>query len=73
MWCKRGEQISSASLAVNMRYVNRYLGKKPFKFEGLKHLADLAERGGHAVFFDLMSGYYHVGMHPRSMTFVGLK
>ncbi len=32
-------------LVVNMRYVNRYLGKKVFQFEGLKDQADLAERG----------------------------
>jgi len=31
----------------------------------------LAERGDHAVSYDLMSGYYHVGLHPRSWTFVG--
>jgi hypothetical protein len=58
-------------LTVNMRYVNGYLGKKAFKFEGLKDLSDLAERGDHAVSYDLMSGYYHVGLDPRSMTFVG--
>jgi len=54
-----------------MRHVNRHLGKKVFKFEGLKDLADLAERGDHAVPNDLMSGYYHVGLRPRSRTFVG--
>jgi hypothetical protein len=58
-------------LTVNMRYVNGHLGKKAFKFEGLKDLSDLAERGDHAVSYDLMSGYYHVGLHPRSRTFVG--
>ncbi len=44
-------------LVVNMRYVNKHLGKKAFKFEGLKNPA---ERGDYAVFYDLMSGYYHV-------------
>jgi hypothetical protein len=66
---KRGN--NKFRLTVNMRYVNRHLGKKVFKFEGLKDLADLAERGDHAVSYDLMSGYYHVGLHPRSRTFVG--
>jgi hypothetical protein len=60
-------------LAVNMRYVTRHLGKKPFKFERLKGLADLVERGDHAVSYDLMSGYYLVGLHPRSRTFFGFK
>ena len=29
-------------LTVNIRYVNRHMEKKVFKFEGLKYLADLA-------------------------------
>ena len=43
-------------LIVNIKYVNRHLGKKVFKFEGLKDLEDLAERWDHAVSYDLMSG-----------------
>ncbi len=43
-------------LTVNMRYVNKHLGEKAFKFERLKDLADLAERGDYAVSYDLMSG-----------------
>ena len=54
-------------------HVNRHLGRKVFKFEGLKDLADLAEKGDYAVSYDLKSGYYHVGLHPRSRTFVGFK
>ena len=51
-------------LTVNLRYVNRHLGKKIFKFDGLKDLADLSERGDDAVSNDTMSEYYHVGVHP---------
>ena len=68
---KRG--TAKFRLTVNMRYANRYLGKKVFKFEGMKDLTGLAEKGGHAVSYDMMSGYYHVGMHPRSRTYVGFK
>ncbi len=42
-------------LLVNMRYVNRHLGRKAFKFKGMKNLANLAERGNHAISYDLMS------------------
>jgi hypothetical protein len=56
---KRG--ANKFRLTVNMTYVDRHLGKKPFKFEGLKDLADSAER------------WDHVGLHPRSRTLVGLK
>ena len=58
-------------LIINMRYVNRHLIKRVFKFEGLQDLADLAERGDYAVSYDLTSGYYHVALHPSSRTFVG--
>ncbi len=57
-------------LTVNMRYVNKHLGEKAFKFERLK---DLAERGDYAVPYDLMSGYYHVGLFQASRTYVGFK
>ena len=60
-------------LTVNMRYVTKHLGKKAFKFEGLKDLADLAERGDYAVSYDLMSGYYHVGLFQASRTYVGFE
>ena len=31
---------------VNMRYVNEYMVKKNFKFEGLKDLSYLSDKGG---------------------------
>ena len=37
---KRG--TNKFRLTINMRYVNRHLGKKVYKFEGQKDLADLA-------------------------------
>jgi hypothetical protein len=60
-------------LVINMRYVNKYLVKKMFKFEGLNHLSDLAEKGDHAVSFDLTSGYYHMELHPRTRTHNGFE
>ena len=60
-------------LVINIRYVNEYLVKKKFKFEGLKDLSDLAEKGDHAVSFDLTSGYYHVELHPRTRTYNGFE
>ncbi len=53
-----------------MWFVNRHLGNKAFKFEGLK---DLAERGDYAVFYGLISGYYHVDFFHASRTSVGFK
>jgi hypothetical protein len=56
-----------------MSYVNEHLVKQKFKFEGLKDMANMAEKGNHAVSFDLTSGYYPVGLHPRTRTFTGLE
>ncbi len=60
-------------LTVNMRYMNRHMGKKVFKFEGMKDLDELAEKGDYVVSYDLPSGYFHVGLHLRSRTFVGFQ
>ena len=54
-----------------MWLVNRHLGDKAFKFEELKDLVDMAERGDYAVFYGLMSGHYHVGLFHVSRTYVG--
>ena len=58
-------------LIINMSYVNDHLATKKFKFEGLSDLTDLAEKGDHAVSFDLAFGYYHVELHPRIRTYTG--
>ena len=68
---KRG--TSKFRLMVSMRCVSWHLGKKVFKFERPRDLAELAEKGDHTVSYDLMSGYYHVGLHPRSRTYVGFE
>ena len=60
-------------LVINTRYVNNHLAKNVFKFEGLGDLADIAEKGDHSVSYDLKSAYYHVGLHPMSRRFVGIK
>ena len=31
------------------------------------------EKGDHSVFYGLNSGYYHVGLHPLTRRFVGIK
>jgi len=37
----------------------------------LRDLADLSERSNNAVSYDMMSGYYHMGVHPVTRTFLG--
>ena len=60
-------------LITNTRHVNEHLMKNKFKFEGLKDLADMAEKGDHAYYFDLTSGYYHVELHARTRTYTGFE
>ncbi len=51
-------------LVIKLRYVNQYLAKKVFKFEGLSNLAVIAEKGDHLVSYDVKSGYYNVSLEP---------
>jgi hypothetical protein len=60
-------------LVMNMRYVNKHLAKKVLKFEGLADLADIVENGDHSVSYNLKSDYYHMGLHPVTRRFVGIK
>jgi len=73
MGAVRKPQADKFKLTVNMRYVNRHMGSRIFKLKGLKDLADLAEKGDHAVSYYLMSECYHVGLDPRSRTYIGFK
>ncbi len=61
------------SIIISMRHVNEHLVKKKFKFQGLKDLADMAEKGGHGVSFDPTSGYSHVELHLRTRTCTGFE
>jgi len=80
------EFVSSAIVEMLAAYAVTLLspGEKPtvvsplgvvmvFKSEGLKDLADLAEKGDYAVSYDLMSGYFHVDLRQRSRTLVGFQ
>ena len=58
-------------LIINVSCVNDHLVTNKFKIEGLSDLADLAEKVDYAVSFGPTSGYYHVGLHPRTRTYIG--
>jgi len=60
-------------LIISMRCVNEHMVKKKFKFEGLKDLEDLAEKGDHALSFDLASGYYHVELQHQTRSNIGFE
>ena len=57
-----------------MRYVNKFLAKKVFKFVGWSESADIDEKGYHTPSYDPESGCYDVGLHPPlTRRFVGIK
>ena len=58
---------------IYMKYVNKHLAKKVFKFEGLKDLGDIIQPGDALLQYDLSSGYYHVPLRQSSRTYFGLK
>ncbi len=60
-------------LVVNMIYVSEHLMKREFMFEGLSDLSDMSEKGDYSLSSDLILGYYHVALHPRSRRFVGFQ
>mmetsp|Transcript_27203 Transcript_27203/g.33009 ORF Transcript_27203/g.33009 Transcript_27203/m.33009 type:complete len:630 (+) Transcript_27203:1385-3274(+) len=57
----------------NGRYVNSFLIVPKFKYEGLYMVPDLLERGGSMWSFDLLSGYYHVELHPDFHQYVAFE
>lgn len=60
-------------LIINMRYVNGYLARKSFKFEGLQDLADILTPYDYLLQYDLSSGYYHIPLSGRFRTYFGFK
>ncbi len=50
-------------LVVNMRYVNKYLVKRVFNFEGLSDIADMANKRDLLIVL-----WLHVGVLPRGIT-----
>ncbi len=50
-----------------------WMVKRVFKFEGLAEIADMTNKGDYSISYDLISGYYHVALHPDSRRFVGFQ
>ena len=44
-----------------------------FKYEDLKVVADLINRNDYFTTFDLVSGYYHIDIHPDHYKYLGFQ
>lgn len=63
----------SERLVVNGRYINSFMKKIPFKYERLWDILVFLKKGGFVSSWDLKSGYYHVVLHPKYTTYLGIK
>ena len=60
-------------LVLDLRHVNQYVKLKKFRYENLKILAMLLERGDFFINYDLKSGYHHLNIHPASQKYLGFQ
>ena len=58
-------------LVLDLRHVNAYLKKFHFRYENLKTLAKIFEKGFHFATFDLKSGYHHIAIHKNDIGYLG--
>ena len=58
-------------LVIDLRYVNQYLHKFKFKYEGLDVATQLLEDCSWMTTFDLKSGYHHINIHPVYQQYLG--
>ena len=58
-------------LVIDLRYVNLFLHKFKFKYEGLDIAAQYWEKGYWFTTFDLKSGYHHIEIHPDYWSYLG--
>lgn len=60
-------------LVINLRYLNKFVVKRKFKYEGINTFVELAERGDFMISFNLRSGYHHIDIHKESQRFLGFQ
>jgi len=60
-------------LVVDLRWVNSHLRKLTCRFETLKRLSRMAQKGDWMVSFDLQDGYYAVAIHPEDRQYLTIQ
>ena len=58
-------------LVLNLRHVNKFLVKPKFKYEDLKTLSQMFDKGYWFFTWDLKSGYHHIDICPEHRTYLG--
>ena len=74
--CSPLQVVSSATgkrrLVIDLPYVNQFLWKDKFKYEGLDLVPQMFKRGEYFFTFDLKSGYHHVDINGVFLVFHGV-
>ena len=58
-------------LVIDLRYVNCHLVRFKFKYEDLRSLSQVLQKGHWFFTWDLKSGYHHVDISPDHQTYLG--
>ena len=58
-------------LVLDLRHVNKFINTKTFRYEDLKYVAEIFEKGDFFIRFDLTSGYYHVDICEEHQEYLG--
>ena len=58
-------------LVLDLRHVNKFLGKSKFKYENLKTVSEMFEKDFYFCSFDLKSGYHHIPISPEHRKYLG--
>ena len=58
-------------LVLDLRHVNAYLREHKFRYENLKTLEKIFEKGFYFATFDLKSGYHHIKIHDSHTGYLG--
>ena len=58
-------------LVLDLRHVNAHLKKFQFRYENLKTLAKIFEKGFYFATFDIKNGYHHISIHEQDIGYLG--
>ena len=58
-------------LVLDLRHVNAFLRKFKFRYENLKTLENIFEKGFFFATFDLKRGYHHIKIHENDVGYLG--
>lgn len=57
----------------NLRYLNKFLAARKFKYEDISTIAEIVQEGDWMTVLDVQDGFYHISIHPASRWLLGLE